>query len=90
MFHIRIEPASNGFTVTYTDPKRVEENRSSDKFVDPNVTVVFTSKEALAEGISRLAPKLAEAMAKDMDFDQGLMDALTNSEDTNTTGSNEE
>lgn len=77
MYHIRIEMAANGFVVTYTDPGLYEKNRKSkDTYIDSDVRVVFESEEALATGISRLAPKLASAMAKENNFDKGIADAL--------------
>lgn len=76
-YRISIRAATNGFIVTYSDPEVVKQNRTSNKYKDPDVSVIFKDVDSMTEGIAKLAPLMGAALEKDMDFDQGLVDALT-------------
>lgn len=61
MNSIRIEPAANGYVVTYDDPDIRDRNRKSDgPWEDPEVMVVAESEESVATILAKLLPELKQ------------------------------
>lgn len=48
-----IKKAVNGYTVCVRDPKIVKSNQGKGAWRDPNVTIVFTDKKALAQWLDK-------------------------------------
>lgn len=61
MNSIRIEPAANGYVVTYDDPDIRENNhKSNSSWEDPEVKVVAESEESVAKILAKLLPELKQ------------------------------